>query len=679
MGWSGLERNKLDYILTDLLPVEISELFSFSQLYAFLLAKDRQKTLETLIHEIQQVKAKSCSLMFKEGWSTKPLKYRILKGNDTMREMSVIQPFSALNLYIFIECYQKEILSYFEKHHEFSIRYHKKNTDLYYKSKSGKVTQYFQDQSSCVGRGVIQQAANYFKIAPFESINSFADSRIWRMCNFKYKYYAKLDYKACFDSIYTHAFTWIIERNVVDAKAASNSHLFVTIDRILQNINGRSSNGIVVGPEFSRMMAEILLQHIDSEICLSLEKDGICYNVDYVAFRYVDDIFLFANQSQILDQILAKYKTIGERYLLRLNELKLVKGTTPCLPKEWLGKTRQLSDIIGNFFFQGKKVDYEKLPEEERFLVKTDYISVDRIKDEIAVLVKQHSDDARTIVSFLLSTLLNNISKKKNGYSLFGKQQLGKALLLLDMALYIYAFYPSFDQTRKIISIIAYMNSEVDFKTDEKTHEKMGRVINRYAFVFQSGNIFDLCDWFPFFHEYNIVLDAKTESALIHTAEECNDPIIWANLLLYSQYYPPFFDELQKKVETVVKKQICKISDKEPMMQVEFWYVLIFHNCPYISLTLRQKMSSLIQEIKKSTTSKTSSSKSSSPFPSAIVTQLICEFLEQRSPSGNKPEESLFNWKGIKNFSDQITYRTYQRTVFKRYRKNTYGLYASLD
>lgn len=167
MGWSGLERNKLDYILTDLLPVEISELFSFSQLYAFLLAKDRQKTLETLIYEIQQVKAKSCSLMFKEGWSTKPLKYRILKGNDTMREMSVIQPFSALNLYIFIECYQKEILSYFEKHHEFSIRYHKKNTDLYYKSKSGKVTQYFQDQSSRVGRGVIQQAANYFRIAPF--------------------------------------------------------------------------------------------------------------------------------------------------------------------------------------------------------------------------------------------------------------------------------------------------------------------------------------------------------------------------------------------------------------------------------------------------------------------------------------------------------------------------------
>lgn len=675
MGWSGLERNKLDYILTDLLPVEISELFSFSQLYAFLLQKENQKILNDLIQEIKQNKAQSSSRMFENGWSTKPLKYKILKGTDTMREMSVIQPFSALNLFLFIECYQKEILNYFEKHHDYSIRYHKKSTDIYYKAKSGQITQYFQNQSFRVGRGVIQQAGNYFKIGPFESINSFADSRVWRMCNFKYKYYAKLDYKACFDSIYTHAFTWIIERNVVDAKDAYNSHLLVTIDRILQNINGRSSNGIVVGPEFSRMMAEVLLQHIDSEISVSLSKENIVYDVDYVAFRYVDDIFLFANQPQVIEQILSKYKTIGERYLLRLNELKLARGSTPCLPKEWLEKTRQLSDIIGNFFYQGKKSDYDKLPEDERFLVKTEFISVDRIKDEIAVLVKEHSEDKRTIVSFLLSTLLNNISKKKNGYTLFGKQHLGKALLLIDIALYVYAFYPSFDQARKIISIIAYMNSEIDFKGDDKANTKLCRAINRYSFVFRSGNIFDLCDWFPFFLEYNIVLDVKTENFLIQAAEECNDPIIWANLLLYSQYYRPFFDELSKKVESIVEKQILRISDKEPMMQVEFWYVLIFHNCPYISAALRQKMSDIVNDIK----IKAGSGKGKKPFPSAVTTQLICDFLEQRSPSGNKPEESLFNWKGIKNFSDQITYRTYQRTVFKRYRKNTYGLYASLD
>ena len=181
-----------------------------------------------------------------------------------------------------------------------------------------------------------------------------------------------------------------------------------------------------------------------------------------------------------------------------------------------------------------------------------------------------------------------------------------------------------------------------------------------------------MCDWFPFFREYSIELDAKTENALIQAAEKSNDPIIWANLLLYSQYYEPFFKELQEKVEAIVKKQISKISDKQPMMQEEFWYVLIFHNCPHISAALRKTMSDLILKIR-------SMASSQKPKPSEIVTQLICDFLEQGSPNGNKPEESLFNWKGIRNFSDQITYRTYQRTVFKRYRKNIYGLYASLD
>ena len=84
MGWSGLERNKLDYILTDLLPVEISELFSFSQLYAFLLKKENQKILDALIQEIKQNKAQSSSRMFEHGWSTKPLKYKILKGTDKL-------------------------------------------------------------------------------------------------------------------------------------------------------------------------------------------------------------------------------------------------------------------------------------------------------------------------------------------------------------------------------------------------------------------------------------------------------------------------------------------------------------------------------------------------------------------------------------------------------------------
>lgn len=677
MGWRGLERNKLDFILTDTLPVEVSELFSFSQFYSFLLNKEQQRTLKEITEVIKHKKALSSEIMFKNNWSSKPLKYKILKGTNTYREMSILNPFSALNLFFFMECYQKDILDFFDKEHCFSIRYHKKNTDLYYKNKNGKALEYFQTQVRNIEKGVIQQTGNYFRVAPFESINAFTGSRIWRLCNFKYNLYAKMDYKSCFDSIYTHAYSWIIERNVIDAKNAHNSHLFVTIDRILQNINGRSSNGIVVGPEFSRMIAELILQQIDKEVKLSLSGENIKYKKDYIVFRYVDDIFIFANEQSTLDLVINKFKQCGERYLLHLNELKLTKGETPWLPKEWLDKARKLSDIIGEFFYKGTKKEYDSLPEEQQFIVKPDFISVDRLKDEIAVLIKSHPEDTRTIVSFLLSALFNNISKKKEGYKLFGKNHISKALLLIDMAFYIYSFYPSFDQTRKMISMITYMNDEMDFKNSLDYNKKLQNKIEQYSFIFETGNLHDLCDWLPFFYEYKISLKIDIEDLWINIAYQLNDPIIWANILLYSEYNDTLHNDLCIKLQNIITEQISRIVYSDPMMNTEFWYVLIFHNCPFLSQQIRDDLAYVIDTIKNNAIQ--SKGNPISCVPSYDIIKILCEFLQLQSAMGNKPENSFFNWKGTKEFSEIITYRTYQRTVFKKYKRNLYGLYASIN
>lgn len=667
MGWDGLERNKLDYILTDVLPVELSELFSFSRLYSFLLRKKNQKILNKIIETIKINKAKNKEI-FKSGWSSKPLKYTILKGSNSLRKMSVIQPLSALNLYLFIECYKKDIIHYFEKKHIFSIRYHRTAVNLYYKVKQRNIAHYFQKQSIRTGRGVVQQAGNFFKIAPFESLNAFIDSRHWRISNFEYKYYAKIDYKSCFDSIYTHAFTWIIERNTIDAKEAHNSNLFIIIDRILQNINGRFSNGIVVGPEFSRMAAEILLQHIDREVFKILTQKNIIHKTDYTLFRYVDDIFIFANQPSTISTIVETYKLISEKFLLRLNELKFEQGETPCISKDWLEKTRQLADIISNFFYKEK--EYKSIPDEERYLVKRDFIHIDRIKDEVAVLIKKHSEDKRIITSFLLSTFLNNISKKRKGFKLFEKDRYQIAFLLLDIIFFIYAFYPSFEQTRKLISIISYINTEIDFKNCTKSKNKLLNIINRYSFIFKTGNIFDLCDLLPLFNEYKLIINIKAEDILINKALESNNPIIIGVLLIYSKHNTLFFHETTKKVENIIFKQLEKISDADIMMQEEFWYVLIFHNCPYISSSCHNKIDNIITKIK--------NKHQHNDQPSSKIAILLCDFLDERDSHGCKYKKSFFNWDTVDNFGEQITYRTYQRTIFKKYSKNPYK-FASID
>ena len=113
MGWKGLERNKLDFILTDLLPVELSELFSFRSFYNFLHEKEQRTALLSMVEEYRKIIAEGDKIIFKKGWATMPLKYNILKGSDSTREMSIIQPFSAINLFLFLECYQKDILNFF--------------------------------------------------------------------------------------------------------------------------------------------------------------------------------------------------------------------------------------------------------------------------------------------------------------------------------------------------------------------------------------------------------------------------------------------------------------------------------------------------------------------------------------------------------------------------------------
>ena len=673
MGWNGLEREKLDYILTDVLPVEVSELFSFSQFYKFLLRKDNQKILKEIIKDCKTNKAQNNKL-FKHGWATIPLRYMILKNSDSFRKMSIIQPFSALNLYFFIECYQDDIIHYFEKKHTFSLRYHKKETNLYYKTRKNKIYYYFQKESNRIGRRIIQQAGNYFKITKFNSLNAFADSRAWRKCNFKYNFYAKLDYQSCFDSIYTHSFSWIVERNTIDAKKAENSNLFITIDRILQNINGRFSNGIVVGPEFSRMIAEILLQHIDNEVLNALENENIIYDIDYTAFRYVDDIFIFANHQTIIKTILEKYKLCSGKFLLQLNDLKLEQGTTPYLPKEWLEKTRRLSDIISEIFYKEKDNTYLTLPLEDKHIVKKDYIHINRIKDEVTVIVKNFPEYKRVVVSFLLSTILNNISKKRKGITLFRSEKQTLAFTILEIAFFIYAFFPGFELTRKLISIISYIDKEINIKGNKKYIKKMHEKLNYYSFIFTSGNLFDLCDWLPFLSEYNLRLSPVTEQILIKHAIESNNPIILANILVYSQYSKKFSQEINQLIEEIVLQKIKNILNSDEMMREEFWYILVFHNCPYMSIECRKHMNAIISNINTKLKNKIESKN----LPSDKACSLICNFLNEIDSRGNKPENSFFNWNGVSHFAAQITYRTYQRTLFKKYHKKN-SLFTSLS
>lgn len=660
----NIERNKLDYLLTDIMPVEVSELFSYTKFYEYLISK--QAILDKIIAHMRVLKAQNAETPFSGGnwggWATTPLKFNILKGTNSVRELNLVQPLSAMNIYFFVECYQKELLDILSNNACFSLRYHRKNSDLYYRQKKKKIVDYFEKTSEKIDRGILQQTGAYFKIHKFNSVSSFTNSRLWQQCNFKYRNFAKIDYKSCFDSIYTHVYKWCIEKDTVDSKDASNSNLHIVIDRVLQNINGRSSNGLIVGPEFSRMIAEILLQEIDVEVKRSLAAQGLFTGIDYRVFRYVDDIYIFSHTQAHTELIIRTIETIAQKYLLKFNEFKYLRADTPVVLSSWLGKTRALADRISALFY--RKQELHEM-EEKKPLLKSGYISIDRIKDDFIYLVNEFPNEQRYIVSFMLSTLLNNISNKKDGYALFEPNTFARAFVLLDLVMYIYSFCPCFEHSQKVISMIVYMDDELQFLKEEQNHKKLVNLIRRYSFIFEKGNPNDLCNWFVFFHDYKVSLLRNTEEILEKRLSDEDNPILWANYLIYSRYHEVYNKQMLSQIEKLLKYKADQIGSKDPLVQKEFWYVIVFINCPYLSSVTQKVLEDILQ-----------------PMVSAAETDLACKIRKIIAEFLLQKKSNLFFCWGYYHFSTskQLTFRTYQRTLFKQYKnKRSIELYGSLD
>lgn len=661
MNMHNIERNKLDYILTDLLPVEITELFTLKPFYDYLL--DNKKSIDDSVKKMKNCVAENNKIPFESGWATSPLKFNILKGNDGVREISLMQPLSMLNIYLFLELYQKEILILLKENSVFSLRYHKKSTDLFYKKSTKKTAEYYSSSLKRIEKGALQQTGAFFKIYKFNSVSSFTGSKLWQQLNLKYKYFAKIDYKSCFDSIYTHTYKWIIEKDVVDSKGVKNSNLYIVIDRILQNINAKSSNGVIVGPEFSRMIVEILLQQIDVEVSIDLLKNGLEKNKNYNICRYVDDMYIFANSSDDIDKIIDTITAASHKYLIHLNELKFLKEETPFTLNSWLSKTRELADRISGLFFSHDELKTKD--EAEKYLVRDGHLPIDKIKSDFNNLICDYSNEKRTIVSFALSTLLNNISKKKNGIRIFKEGKEAKAFKLLELILYIVSFCPCFEHIQKVISILVYINDDIDLK-NEMHRSKLQSLINDYVFIFERGNLNDLCNLLLFFREYGITIPTNYEDSIFKRIMKLNNPLLLANYLLYSKYYEPYHKTVLQNVENIIAEQIEHITNEEEMLHKEFWYVLIFCNCPFLSTTITDKINEIINRI---------ADKAEEDRPNEVLTRLICNFLK----SGHN---NLFYTWGAHQFSvtKQIAFRTHQRSVFREYKhRNSLLLYGSID
>ena len=272
-----------------------------------------------------------------------PFQFNIAHKIGKSRILTVIHPLNQLQIVDFYEKYKYAIL-YLCSKSNFSLR------------KPVKVAQYFyyRDKlhANLLGKkresvelyfNEYENLKSYFSYQKYSNIYKFYEDYRYQRAEKKFKYLVKFDLQSCFDSIYTHSISWAVgggRDNVKLLPGYKGNWLGDAFDEMMQSLNARETNGIVIGPEFSRIFAEIILQNIDERVENELRRRKIINKVNYECYRYVDDYFLFYNDKKEEQLILECFSKWLSEYKLCISPSKTVEYDRPFVTNVTKAKLR---------------------------------------------------------------------------------------------------------------------------------------------------------------------------------------------------------------------------------------------------------------------------------------------------------------------------------------------------
>ena len=252
--------------------------------------------------------------------SSIPFSYRIMHKRGKYRELAVIHPADQIKMVSFYEKY-KSLILYYCQQSRFSLRHpHAVACYFYYRDRlhhtllgrrSDDLELYFNEY---------ENLKTFFSYKRYTQIYRFYEDYRYQRAEKKFAHLQKFDIQACFNSIYSHSIAWATNGGKGTYKrhftGIPDGTFGAVWDSLMQKMNYNETNGIVIGPEFSRLFAEVILQYIDKCVESDLQGKGYHWNVDYECYRYVDDHFFFYNNREVLE-------AARESYARHLNEYKM--------------------------------------------------------------------------------------------------------------------------------------------------------------------------------------------------------------------------------------------------------------------------------------------------------------------------------------------------------------------
>lgn len=484
--------NKQDYLrvlITETIPYETPVIFSNDGFY---LRSKEARTSTDMVYELIFSR-----LVKGDGTASKPYTipylYKIRKTSLEYRRLALVHPSAQWRMMNFYERYEK-LITYFCENSSVSLRApHRVASSFFQKSSLANVNQYkhggVQDTN---GDLYYKHSSSFFAYSGVDRLHKFFDSGDFLKLEKRWSCLWAMDVSKCFDSIYTHSITWAVKEKTF-IKNNIQSVLFSTFgndfDVLMQKSNYNETNGIVIGPEISRIFAEIIFQRIDARVAYQLRSEiGSEPNIEFEIRRYVDDIYIFTNNDETAQRVFELYTVELQKFNLYVNKAKTIRYSRPFLTK----KSQVISDansVINDFFdkFLKRKEDqYFLLPMQIFRESKLSRSFIDSVKSVCVV----NSVDYDDVSAYIIGAFFDRIKKiiSVDEIKIEDAENYKSALsVMIEILFFFYTTSPSVSASYKLCASLILAIRFADRHLPEQTETIKQRIYELGVELFQNG------------------------------------------------------------------------------------------------------------------------------------------------------------------------------------------------
>lgn len=562
-------------LLTEVAPYETPILYSYWGAFNYhrnLKEKSQPSFLKNILES-----AKS---------GTIPFNFKYDKNSIKKRVLSLVHPGASNDIVDFYNDFEVLIVKHCQISN-FSIRY-PHSIAKYFVKGIGKdeKSRYIEEMDENKA-----YASSYFYYASFSHIHKYWESDILTSMEKRFKFQKHLDVQQCFPSIYTHSISWAVRGKLMSKEATQfpkDKSFGATFDKLMQKINYNETNGIVVGPELSRICAEVILQTVDVEVERTMKEQGVLHGEDYQCVRYLDDYYIYYNDESVADKFTSILVDVLESFKLTLNSSKIEVTSRPFI-STISQKKLTLSKYINEFvdMICDERLVKRLKPQKE----------INKIRN----ILKQNDIDNFAITSFMLAI----IQRRTSALNDINPNDMSKVLnVIIEVSFYVLSIETRVSSIYRVTNILIIIKK----KCEKYLSTSIARSITDKIFFEISLCMENVIRSNSITEALNLIIATKelgpnydiSESTLLDVINKCKEIPSWepkqekrmryfeiVTLLYYVENNSKYI-EIRNELIRQSKHLLGKLSCKKYSEAIHLLLDLV--SCPYLSNNEKNEM-----------------------------------------------------------------------------------------